>query len=164
MADEEDNEDTMSLTDEEVASALFQLNFTLPNGQKVTGSFEADTKIDYDSLEEQLAETPAKYAFWSALLGEQKYAVSVLEKQVARRRSKLCEGFQASAQDEGIKLAKHVIDEMVQADTIMFELEARLLQANRTLSKLWVIENALKMKSEHLRSLAGFKREEKRLA
>jgi len=148
--------------DKQMMDSLFQLNFKLPNGQKIIGNFYPDTEIDYDQLEEQLANMPSKFAFWSVLLGEQKYKVALIEKQISRRRSKLCENFLNEGKEEGVRLTKYLLDELVEADDKMLELDSRLIKENRVLSKLWVVVNALQMKSEHLRSLAGFKKQELR--
>lgn len=148
--------------DEEVAKVLFKLDFKLPNGQRVTGDFRPATKIDYDSLEEQLAETPSQFAWWSSLLAEQRTKVQTIEKQISRRRAKLTEQFFNNGQESGIRIHKYLIDELVEADDKMLTLNAKLIEANRIQSKLWAAVQALQMKSEHLRSLAGFKKQEMR--
>ena len=66
----------------ELSDTLFKLDFKLPNGKRVTGNFYPDLEIDYEELEEQLADTPSKYAFWSAILSEQKYKVAATEKAI----------------------------------------------------------------------------------
>ena len=57
---------------------------------------------------------------------------------------------------------KYVLDEIVEADDTMLALQSKLMIAERALSKLYGFVDSLKMKSEHLRSLAGFKRQEMR--
>ena len=59
--------------DEDLAAAVFKLKVELPNGKIVTRDFSVDLGIDYDMLEEQLAETPSIFAFLSSILSEQKY-------------------------------------------------------------------------------------------
>lgn len=149
-------------SDEDVAKILFKLDFKLPNGQRVTGNFQPATKIDYDSLEEQLAETPSQFAWWSSLLAEQRTKVQTIEKQISRRRAKLTEQFFNNGQKDGVRIHKYLIDELVEADDQMLKLDAKLIEANRVQSKLWAAVQALQMKSEHLRSLAGFKKQEMR--
>lgn len=146
--------------DNDTNEALFSLNFTLPNKQKVSGNFYSDTTIDYEKLEQELVEAPSKFAFWSVLLAEQKYKVSVVEKQVTRRRAKVYETMKNN--DNGVKLTKYMMDELVAGDDEILELEGRLILERKIESKLWAAVEALKMKSEHLRSLAGFKKQELR--
>lgn len=153
---------SMSEFDQELLDALFKLDFKLPNGKRVVGTFHPDTQIDYENLEDQLADTPAKYAFWSAILSEQKYKVAAVEKSISRRRAILTDQMVTKGNSEGVKIHKYLLDELIEADDKMFELSMKLIKEQRILGKLWTAVNALQMKSEHLRSLAGFKKQELR--
>lgn len=146
----------------EISDTLFKLDFKLPNGKRVVGNFHPDTTIDYENLEEQLADTPSKYAFWSAILSEQKYKVAAVEKTIARRRAVLTDQMVTKGNSEGVKIHKYLLDELIEADEDMYKLSMKLIKEQRLLGKLWTAVNALQMKSEHLRSLAGFKKQEMR--
>jgi hypothetical protein len=144
------------------AEAIFKLKVELPGGQIIERDFSFDFEPNYDLLEEQLAETPAQYAFISAILAEQKHLVNKLERQIIRRRAAIAENANETAKDEGMKLHKYVLDEIVEADDKILELQTKLMLALRTQSKLFGFSKSMEMKSEHLRSLAGFKRQEMR--
>jgi hypothetical protein len=148
---------------EELAKTIFRVRVDLP-GRKlvIERDFKADLKIDYDLLEEQLEQNPATFAFWSSVLAEQRFVVAKNERLLARRRAKVCEKAREIAGEDGAKLHKYILDEIVEGDDEILKLQTRLMMANRTLSKLFGIVDALRMKSEHLRSLAGFKRQEMR--
>lgn len=146
----------------DIVDALFKLDFKLPNGKRVVGTFHTDVQIDYENLEDQLADTPAKYAFWSAVLSEQKYKIAATERAIARRRAILTNDMVSKSNDDGVKLHKYLLDELIEADEDMFKLSLTLIKEQRLLGKLWTAVNALQMKSEHLRSLAGFKKQELR--
>jgi uncharacterized protein (DUF1778 family) len=148
--------------DEELAQAVFKLKVELPNGKIVTKNFSADVVVDYDMLEEQLAETPAIYAFLSAVLSEQKHACAKLERLIARRRAIIVQNANETAKSEGMKLHKFILDEIVEADDKILELQSQLMLAQRTLGKLYGFVDAIRMKNDNLRTLAGFKKEELR--
>ena len=148
--------------DEAVSDTVFKLKVVLPDGQTVTKDFSVDVEIDYDMLEEQLADTPAIYAFLSSVLSEQKHVCAKLERSCARRRAIVIQKANETALTEGLKLHKYVLDDLAEADDVMLELQGKLMLAQRSLGKLYGFVDAIRMKSEHLRSLAGFKRQEMR--
>jgi uncharacterized protein (DUF1778 family) len=146
----------------ELVETVFKLRVELPNGKIVTKDFSVDLEIDYDLLEEQLSETPAMFAFVSSMLSEQKYVCAKFERQIARRRAKIIQNANETAQADGMKLHKYVLDEIVEADDTILEYQSQLMLAQRSLGKLYGLVDSMRMKSEHLRSLAGFKRQEMR--
>lgn len=148
----------------ELIETVFKLRVELPNGKVVTKDFSVDLDIDYDLLEEQLGEAPAIFAFLSSMLSEQKYVCAKLERQIARRRAKIVQNANETAQADGMKLHKYVLDEIVEADDTILEYQSQLMLAQRSLGKLYGLVDSMRMKSEHLRSLAGFKRQEMRNA
>jgi hypothetical protein len=95
-------------------------------------------------------------------MSEQKMVVGVFERKIKRRRAIVAEQILNTAKAEGISLRAADIKELIEADDILEKLEAELLIAQRSSGKLYNIVEAIKMKSEHLRSLAGFKRQELR--
>lgn len=147
---------------EDIANAIFKIRIELPNGKIVERDFSTDVSPNYDMLEEQLIETPAIYAFWSTVLSEQKFVVAKLERLIARRRSIICDEALRTARDDGGRVTKYVLDEIVEADDSILELQTKLMIAQRSLSKLFGVVDSLRIKSEALRSLAGFKRQEMR--
>ncbi len=146
--------------DEDLAAAVFKLKVELPNGKIVTRDFSVDLGIDYDMLEEQLAETPSIFAFLSSILSEQKYVCAKYERLIARRRAIIAQNAKETADAGGMKLHKYVLDEIVEADDKILELQSKLMIAQRTLGKLYGFVDSMRIKSDNLRSLAGFKRQE----
>lgn len=146
----------------DIADFIFRIKIPVPNQNPIERDFSADVNVDYEMLEEQLAEIPSQYAFWSTLLSEQKFTVAKIERMIARRRSAISENAIEVAKGQDSKLTKYMLDELVEADDKMLELQTQLVSAERTLSKLFGLVEAMKMKSDSLRSLAGFKKEEMR--
>ena len=146
---------------EELAKTIYRVRVELQGGKVIERDFSADLTINYEMLEEQLAETPARFALWSSVLAEQRFVVAKFERLIARRRAKICDNARETV-DDGARLHKYILDEIVEGDDEILKLQSQLMIANRSLSKLYGIVDALRMKSEHLRSLAGFKRQEMR--
>ena len=124
--------------------------------------FTPDVDIDYNILEDQLAEQPAKFAYWSMLLSEQKLVVSRINHLIRVRKAAVIKLNINAARTASIKIPKYELDESVELDEKFIDLYKRLIREELTLSKLYGVVEAMKMKSDNLRSLAGFKRQEMR--
>jgi hypothetical protein len=94
------------------------------------------------------------------VMSEQKTVVGVLERKIKRRRAVATNQVVRQAKNEGVVLKVDDVKSLVEMDDELELLEAELLIAERTSGKLWNIVEALKMKSENLRSLSGFKKQE----
>lgn len=146
---------------DDVAKIVITLRFPVQDGV-VERDFRPDVEIDYDNLVKQLEETPAMFSWWAALLAEVRKNVAVLERKIKRRKGEVTRELLDAAKNEGTKLRRDDVLDLIEADDLVNKYEAELIMANKYLSKLFAITDALKMKSEHLRSLAGFKRQEQR--
>lgn len=146
---------------EDIAKHLITLRFPVQDGV-VERDFRPDVEIDYDNLVKQLEETPAMFSFWANLLAEVRKQVAVLERKVKRRKGEVTRTLLDEASSKGVKLRRDDVVDLIEADDLVNKFEAELIMANKHLSKLFAITDAIKMKSEHLRSLAGFKRQEQR--
>lgn len=131
--------------------------------------FRSDLEINMIDLEDQMMDTPSIYAFWSNILSEQQMVVDTLERQLKIRRGAVKRELReeaARSMRDGTALSSRTglnrddIDDLMSLDPEIKELGASLIKAKRALSKLWGIVNAVKMKSETMRSLAGFKKQE----
>lgn len=131
------------------------------NGQKIDRDFRPDVHIDFEDLEENLMETPQIFAYWAMVYSEQRSEVAKIERVLKRRKSELKrQMIREAAKNEIPRVTDKTMNELIENDETVIKLEAQLILANRTAGKLYNIVEAIKMKSEHLRSLAGFKRQE----
>lgn len=145
----------------DIADALIKVEIKLPDNKLIDRDFRPDVLIDYDRLEEQLQDLPGIYAFWSMVLAEQKAIVAKFERAVKRRRGKIVEAIRDACKEEGTsRPPAHEMKEIIEADDKLNELEAALIKSSKLSSKLYAIVGAIRMKSDHLRSLSGFKRYE----
>ena len=106
-------------------------------------------------------QTPQIYAFWAMVYSEQRSEVAQLDRILKRRKSEIKQTIIEEAKRRDLpKVTDKVFNDLVEKDEIILKYEMKLIMANRTMGKLYNIVEALKMKSEHLRSMAGFKRQE----
>lgn len=142
----------------DISDTIIRLSVSLGNNKTVNRDFRPDVAIDYDMLVKELEDMPARFAFWATVLAEQRAEVSKFDRIIKVRRAaivhELLEG--------DASIPKWKVDDLVESDEKLIKIETRLIMAKRTESKLFAIVDALRMKSEHLRSLAGFKRQEMR--
>jgi hypothetical protein len=146
----------------EIADALIRISVKLADNKVVSRDFRPDLEVNYDQLEEQLSTIPSIYAYWAMVMSEQKMVVGILERKIKRRRAVVAQDIFRSSKQEGISLRGTDVKELIESDEKLEGLEAELLIAQKTSGKLWNIVEALRMKSEGLRSLAGFKKQEMR--
>lgn len=140
---------------------IIRLNIQI--GDKTfTRDFFPDVNIDFEQLEEQLQEMPSIFAFWSAVLAEQKTQVNTIERMLKRRRAVATQRILDKALEDRRKLTDKQVEKIIEKDEGVTKIEMKLMLERRAESKLYGIVESLKMKSEHLRSLAGFKRQELR--
>ncbi len=154
---------------DDLFDAVIKFKVKLPNGVIINRDVKPDLIVDYDLVEEQMTTTPSLYAFWSAILSEQRAIVGRLEKEIEYRRSIIMAELKNTAREmesagSGIGaragLRKDDIKDLMHNDDKLLELDASLIHANKIQGKLWGIVRAIEMKSDNLRSLAANKRKE----
>jgi hypothetical protein len=121
-----------------------------------------DLTIDFEMLEEQLQETQEMLAFWDQLLAEQKAKTAALLRKKEATRGYLVKSMLEEAKDAGVKLRSDDLKHLLCVDKNLIKLEIQIINETRKEDKVRSAVRAIQMKSEHLRSLSGFKREEKR--
>ena len=147
---------------EDLTKALFEVKIKLDNGVLAQRDFVTDLDINEDDIDGELIRMPSIYIFWSTLRAEQKLIVSKLEQQIKRRRGFVVESLLKTARAQSVKLRGADVKEMIEADDKLLELQAKKIQADRTLSKLYGIVDSLGVKAENLRTLAANRRQEYR--
>lgn len=149
---------------EDVANYLF--NIRISSLPKRIGTFQRDVcqdiDIDFEILEKQLEETPEMIAFYDQLLAEQRMKLNVLLRRKDIMRGKITKRMLEEARTTDIKVRSTDLKDMINADPMLIELEKDIIIETRIEEKVRSVVRVLQIKSEHLRSLAGFKKEEKR--
>lgn len=119
-----------------------------------------DLDIDYEMLEHQLSQIPAQYAFWAAIYSELKLGVAIAERKLKARKGKVIERITSEAATAKVKLTSDQVKAIAEADTEIRDAELRFERAQMHCGKIYHMIEAIKLKSELARSLAGFKRQE----
>jgi hypothetical protein len=141
-------------------SDMFKINIVLQTG-KFTVELLQDIDIDYELLEEHLQQTPAQYMFWATVYSELRSSVTIQEKRISIRKSVLTSETLERYSARSIKLTDKQLYNVIGKDEKLDRLEAEMAVLQKNVGKLFHMIEAIKMKSEHCRSLAGFKRQDK---
>jgi hypothetical protein len=155
-----------SFVPEEVSdSSIFRFEITIAGKTKedartITVDMRADLGIDYTAIQQQLEDTPSEFAYWAAIYSEVKMYVSQLERQVKARRGKIAQILVEEATKNSIKLTDKQLASAIEGDDKLNELEGWLIKMQKQAGKLFFMVDAIRMKCDNLRSLAGFARAE----
>lgn len=142
-------------------STLFRFKVPLPStGSKVQVDILYDLDLDMEILEEQMQDLPAQYAYYAAFYSELRLMVARAERSLKVRRGEAVRFTTDEAKERGTKLSVDSIKQIVEADEKLGVADERLAKANMLCGKMYHMLEALKMKAELARSLAGFKRQE----
>ena len=135
--------------------------------------FMSELEIDYNLLEESLEKTQVQFSLWCFLIAEAECAMNLIERKIKRLRGLFAEAVIKNHSEKANeitkktgsnvdKLAQWQVKELMESDDDINKEEVRYIIAKRNYIKIKGIVDGLRMKSEHLRSLAGFKRQERR--
>lgn len=145
----------------DVFNELFVFKVKLTNGNVVPVNIANDIEVDYERLEEQLDECSGQYVFWASIYSEAKAMVSLLERRIKSRKGDITETLVKDLRAGGMtKVTDKQVAAVVDKDEILFQWEVKLIVLQKNAWKLWHMLQAVQMKSEHLRSRSGFKKQE----
>lgn len=119
-----------------------------------------DLDINYDILELQMASIPAQYAFWAAVYSELKMGVAIAERKLKARKGKVIERITTECNLSKVRLTADQIKSIAEADSSLIEAELKYERAQMVCGKTYHMIEAIKLKAELARSLAGFKKKE----
>lgn len=145
-----------------LSSEIIVFKVTLPNDTVITVDMLDNLEIVYDEIEEQLQSVAPIFAFYGSIYSELRMGVAVLERKIKAKRGRLYAAMLDAAKIENVKLSEKAIERMIEKDKNLIESELKLAILNKNVGKLWYKIEALRMKCDNLRSLAGFKKQEHR--
>jgi hypothetical protein len=142
-------------------SNLFKFKIRLQNGTVCEVNLAQDIDIDFEILEEQHERIPAQYIYWAAIYSELRSAVAVLELKIKSRRHALVRRILEEYKIKGTKLTDKQLNALVDGEPGLVKNEAELTIMQKNCGKVYHMVEAIRLRSEHSRSLAGFKRQER---
>ena len=148
---------TAFVSEEVSDSTLFKFNIVI-NNKKIEVDMRADLGVDYTAIQQQLEDTPSEFAYWAALYSELKAGVSTLERRVKARRGVAANHLLEEAFKVGSKVTDKQMAVAIDADEELNRLEGLLANMQKHAGKMYFMIEAIRMKSDNLRSLAGFAR------
>ena len=92
------------------------------------------------------------------MYSELKMQVAFLERKIKARRGKLVKTVLDDAIAAQVRFTDKQVQSVIEADNVLNKLEVQMLLLNKHAGKMYFMVEALKMKSDNLRSLAGFAR------
>ena len=145
---------------------IFRVRLRFPKGPEqqptvVEVDVLKDLDIDFDRLEEHLETIQGQFAFYACLYSEAKAQVRILEKRIAMRRAVITKAVLEAYKARSIKITDKQLMSLVDEDEKLKRLELELIILEKNVGKLGLMIDAVRMRSEHCRSLAGFKRQER---
>lgn len=155
-----------------INSSLFKFNVKLqvierlddnnkPVYKVITVDMLANVDIDYETLEENICDIPAQFAFWSAVYSEVRLGVAIAERKLKVRRAEATKAVLEESRTNNVKLTVDQIKSIVESDALLTKAEISYSEIQMKAGKLYNMVEAIKMKAELARTLAGFKKLER---
>lgn len=144
--------------DPELSQIIVELKAFL-SGKKVTKNWTDDLALNYENIDSDMEGIPSIIAFWSAVLAEARREKNIIKMKMDIRRSRILENTKGLIK-EGVKLTVQDKENIVCVDEKYIELQKREIDLDATVSKLFGIVDALKIKADNLRSFSAMKRAE----
>jgi len=143
-----------------VDSKLFKFRAKLSPTERVDVDLTGDADLDYIRLEEQLEDCPQQLVFWGTIFSHLKAHCAYIERKIKARRAVLTEeATKLVREDKTVaKLTSEQIKTVVEKDEQLNRLEEAYINLQRDTGKVFYMVQAVQMKAENARSLAGFKK------
>lgn len=151
-----DKETLYEMFGKEAVDYLFRITVTTKGGKKFPRDFSGDVQIDYDNIQEELENAPAIFSYWSSVLAQQRLIVDTSKQAIIARTAKKQNEYSNAAKAGDFKMSKYQLDSLVEADDDIIKMKMQLAFDEKKLSVLYGLIKSLEMKSDNLRSLAGF--------
>ncbi len=144
-----------NLPTEVLNGTLFK--FTIAVGSnKIQVDLTADVVINYSNIQEELENSPSVFTYWAAVYSELRMELALTERRVKARRGLLIDTMLKEAKNEGTRITDRQVQAIVEGDKVLNEFEIKMILLNKHVGKLNFMLEALRMKTDNLRSLSGF--------
>ncbi len=140
-------------------SQLFKFAISIGSGptpQIINVDLTADLDVCYELVQQQLEEVPSQYVFWGSIYSELKLQCAKFERQIKGKKGQVTDRILKEAAAQSIKITDKQVNAIIESDIQLQELELKLAIYERNTGKVWFVVQALQMRADSLRSLAGF--------
>lgn len=144
--------------DPDLSEIIIKLNAKLSN-KSIDKDWTDDLSLDYENIDNDMENIPSILAFWSAVLAEARREKATIEMYMDIRKSAVLEKTKEIIR-EGVKLTVNDKENIVNVDPEFLKYRKRYIDIDATVSKLFGIVDALKVKADNLRSFSSMKRAE----
>lgn len=144
--------------DDDISELIVSLTSKL-NGKEVKRNWTDDLALNYENIDTDMENIPTILAFWAAVLAEARKERGIIQMKMDIRKSKVLEGLRDTIPD-GVKLTVADKDNIVCVDGKYMQLRKDAINLDATVSKLFGIVDAIKIKADNLRSFSAMKRAE----
>lgn len=144
--------------DGEIHHVIVELKSKL-SGKEIKKDWTEDLSLSYEHVDVDMENIPSILAFWCAVLAEARKEKSLIGIMIDVKKSKILEGTKDLIK-EGIKLTVSDKENIICVDPDYIKLRKREIDLDATISKLFGVVDALKIKADNLRSFAAMKRAE----
>lgn len=117
-------------------------------------------EVDYEMIENEMSNMPSIFSYFASVYSEARHQVSLYERAIKARRGVLMKTILAEQKEAKTRLTQDQITRIIDADEGIDKLEHKLAERQMQAGKLYYFLEALRMKNDNLRSLAGFKKQE----
>jgi ribosomal protein L40E len=128
--------------------------------KKITVDMLPDLDLDYELLEQTMQDIPAQYAFYSMVYSEARMKVALEERKLKAVRGTITRRIQTEASHENVRLTAEQVKSVIEASDDIINADTKLQLAQMQCGKLYHMIEALRIKAELARSLAGFKKQD----
>jgi hypothetical protein len=144
---------------DDLRHALISINARVGNS-KIERDWTNDLILNYEDLDKDMEEIPSILSFWSAVLAEARKNQKILEMKMDIKKSRIITKIKEQVKIDNIKLTVGDKDDLINLDDSYTELRIQSIDMEATVSKLFGIVEALRTKSENMRSFSAMKRAE----
>lgn len=139
-----------------LTSSAFKFLIDIDQDTQVVVDLTSNLDVDYDHIKDQLTDMPSVFVFWTVMYSELKAQCALLQRAIKCKRGKLIDSLNKKTNDAGVKLTDKQFQMILEGDDDLNELENKLIIMEKQCGKLYGMIDAMRMKSDSLRSLAGF--------
>lgn len=146
---------------QEICDFVFNLQLDIPGKGQVSKDVRQDLRISDDFIEEHLRMNASSRYFWGVLYADVRTMIDKMERLAKARRAYVRKNIVEELKKSDIKQTEKLLDTLVESDEEVLKIEDEIANAWNKANKITALISAIEMRHESLRTLAGFKKNER---